>query len=275
METIGSRQLYSFLSNSGRAEQASNTAVRKDSGHYVKSFVDLAQKIAELQFRNRDMVLLFRGQRNDHLNKQRNSSLRPSLLRDSDVSRAYRRLQRAEELLVKKYTFTGKERILRHQALRWSILQHYEVCGTPLLDVTQSLRIAASFATDLERDRAFVYVLGVPHISGAITAHDDAGIEVIRLSSVCPPEAMRPHLQEGYLLSEYPELANIDQKTHYENHELDFGKRIVAKFAFNPKEFWKMSEAFPLIKRDAIYPPEKADPVLALAELIKREIEVD
>jgi hypothetical protein len=273
METIGSKQLYSFLSTSKRAEAASNTAVRKDDGHYVRSFVDLAQKVAELHFRNRDMVLLFRGQRNDHLNKQRNSSLRPSLLRDSDGSKAYSRLQRAEALLVAKYSFTGKERILRHQALRWSILQHYEVCGTPLLDVTQSLRIAASFATDLKRDKAFLYVLGVPHISGAITAHDDAGIEIIRLSSVCPPEAMRPHLQEGYLLSEYPELANIDQKFHYENHELDFGKRIVAKFIFDPREFWNKSEAFPLISRDAIYPPEATDPVLALAESIKREIE--
>jgi hypothetical protein len=272
VETIGSKQLFSFLANSSQAEAVSNTSVRKDSGHLVKSYVQLAQKVAELQFRNRDLVLLFRGQRLDYKNRQGNSSLRPSLLREQKSNDAYERLLMAERLLREKYNFTGKDRIARHQALRWTILQHYEVCGTPLLDVTQSLRIAASFATDKNSDQAFVYVLGVPHISGAITAHDDAGIEVIRLSSVCPPEAMRPHLQEGYLLSEYPELANLDQRKHYENHELDFGKRIVSKFVFNPKTFWERSIAFPLIEENALYLPEVSDPVLALAQEIKREV---
>ncbi|PHQ83050.1 MAG: hypothetical protein COB65_07895 [Thalassobium sp.] len=273
VETIGSKQLYSLLSKSKSAEATSNTKVRKDDGHTVESYVELAQKVAELQFRNRDLVFLFRGQRSDHKNKQRNSSLRPSLLRDRRSNLAYEKLLDAERLLMERYTFTGKERIARHQALRWSILQHYEVCGTPLLDVTQSLRIAASFATDKSSEQAFVYVLGVPHISGAITAHDDAGLEVIRLSSVCPPEAMRPHLQEGFLLSEYPELASLGQKQHYENHELDFGKRIVAKFVFNPNSFWQQSKAFPLVERDAIYPPGASDPLLSLTQKIKSEIE--
>ncbi|WP_109313559.1 FRG domain-containing protein [Ruegeria sp. AU67] len=273
METIGSKQIYSFLEVSEHAEIASNTRVRKDTGHLVKSYVDLARKVAELQFRNRDLVFLFRGQRKDYRNKQRNTSLRPTLLRESRSSQAYEKLLRAEGLLMKRYTLTGRDRIARHQALRWSILQHYEVCGTPLLDVTQSLRIAASFATDKSSEQAFVYVLGVPHISGAITAHDDAGLEVIRLSSVCPPEAMRPHLQEGFLLSEYPELASLGQKQHYENHELDFGKRIVAKFVFNPKLFWQKSQAFPLVERDAIYPSGASDPLLSLTQKIKSEIE--
>ena len=39
------------------------------------------------------------------------------------------------------------DRLRRQRILRWSILQHYEICDTPLLDVTQSIRIAASFAS--------------------------------------------------------------------------------------------------------------------------------
>jgi hypothetical protein len=51
------------------------------------------------------------------------------------------------------------------------MLQHYEVCPTPLLDVTHSLRVAASFATeDATDNHAVLYVIAVPQISGAITA---------------------------------------------------------------------------------------------------------
>jgi hypothetical protein len=49
-----------------------------------------------------------------------------------------------------------------------------------------------------------LYVIGVPNISGAISASAEAGLQVIRLSSVCPPSAIRPNVQEGYLVGEYP-----------------------------------------------------------------------
>jgi hypothetical protein len=123
--------------------------------------------------------------------------------------------------------------------LRWSILQHYEICATPLLDVTQSLRVAASFASERTTAEAFIFVLGVPNLSGAVTANAETGIQIVRLTSVCPPNAKRPHVQEGYLLGEYPELSDYSQKRLYAHHEVDFGKRLVAKFRFDPKSFWK------------------------------------
>ena len=116
-------------------------------------------------------------------------------------------------------------------------------------------------------------ILGVPNISGAITASDEAGLEIIRLSSVCPPEAVRPHIQEGYLLSEFPELADLNQKNHYENHELDFGKRVLAKFRFKPDHFWAVNPAFPKVPTEALYPTAPHDPILELAETIKAELQ--
>jgi hypothetical protein len=80
----------------------------------------------------------------------------------------------------------------------WAILQHYEVCDTPLLDVTNSLRVAASFATNNPAaEGPVLYVLGVPSLSGSITASSEQGLQIIRLSSICPPEARRPYFQEG------------------------------------------------------------------------------
>jgi hypothetical protein len=73
METIGNQQLWSWLDGAEKAEQVSNTKVRKDRGLLVENYLDLAQKIAELQYRNRDYVLMFRGQATDHKNNGRNS----------------------------------------------------------------------------------------------------------------------------------------------------------------------------------------------------------
>ena len=49
-----------------------------------------------------------------------------------------------------------------------------------------------------------LYVIGVPNISGAISASAEAVLQVVRLSSVCPPSAVRPNVQDDYLVGEYP-----------------------------------------------------------------------
>jgi hypothetical protein len=181
------------------------------------------------------------------------------------------KLPEAERLLVNRYksaNSSSTNRVKRRHIVRWSILQHYEVCATPLLDATQSLRVAASFASDDAEEEAFVFILGVPNISGAITASVEAGLEIIRLSSVCPPEAVRPHIQEGFLLSEYPELNNYEQKQNYRNYEIDFGHRLLAKFRFNPRSFWDHN-TFPMVAHEALYPTIRMDPLYELTQSIK------
>jgi hypothetical protein len=179
-------------------------------------------------------------------------------------------LNKAERLLGEMYSGAGRQRLERQQILRWSILQHYEVCATPLLDVTHSLRIASSFASIGANEEAFVFVLGVPNLSGAITASAEAGIQIVRLSSVCPPTALRPHMQEGYLLGEYPEMTGYDQKQHYAQYEIDFGRRLIAKFRFNPTTFWT-DDSFPMVNKAALYPNDD-DPLFELSDSIKRNL---
>lgn len=283
METVGQIKLWSFAERGEKAVPMSCSTVRKSNARFVESFLDLAKKVAELQFMNRDLVLMFRGQSADHRNKSGNTSLKPTIFRAKTAARLptenalaarYRRLGNAELALVDSYragNTPGSQRLRRQQILRWSILQHYEVCRTPLLDVTHSLRIAASFASLDEPDEAHVMVIGVPHVSGAVTASADAGLQIIRLSSVCPPSAVRPHIQEGYLLGEYPEMAKADQKQNYKHYEIDFGRRLVAKFRFRPLDFWAASEDFPQVCRGALYPPQ--DPLLTITDAIEAKLE--
>jgi hypothetical protein len=284
METIGQSALWSFLEGSPKIQSTTNNKVRAGDGVFVESYLDLATKVAELQFKNRDYVMLFRGQHQDYPNRQGNTSLKPNLFRphgDDEVGatwseligRRFDCLKEAEKELVSSFA-TGIEAdtkyLKRHRILQWALLQHYEVCKTPLLDVTHSLRIAASFASIDADDAAFLFVLGVPNLSGAVTASAEGGLQIIRLSSVCPPSAVRPHIQEGYLLGEYPEMTDFNQKQHYESYEIDFGRRLIAKFRFNPTTFWK-KDTFPMVSKRAFY-PDAADPIFELTQQVKNAI---
>jgi hypothetical protein len=281
METIGSQKIWSFFDRQGKCLIARNTAIREGAGHKVRDYLELATKIAELQFLNRDHVLLFRGQGSDHTNIKGNSSLKPTLFRSPKgnpdqptLDARFKALERAEQALIERYAasgFLGIERLRRHRILRWSILQHYEVCTTPLLDVTHSIRIAASFASLANARLAYVYVLGVPNLSGAITASIEAGLQIVRLSSVCPPSAVRPHIQEGYLLGEYPEMTGYAQQQNYFHYEIDFGRRLVAKFCFDPRTFWN-NDAFRQIDKPALYPPANNDPLYKLALNVQKDV---
>lgn len=278
MEIIGKDEILSFTSR-GVLETMTCMAVRKSGGLKVRSFMDLATRIAALQYSNPAHVLLFRGQSHDHkrgaIGRPLFTSLSPSMFRGSDsgapdaneLMRRFQNLEQFEKLLVRRYRnagFQDIDRLERHRILRWSILQHYEVCPTPLLDVSHSLRIAVSFACDTAQKEAFLFVLGVPNISGAITASAETGLQIIRLSSVCPPDAIRPHIQEGYLLGEYPEMGAYDQKALYAHYEIDFGRRLIAKFRFSPNDF-RNDPDFPIVRRQALY-PDAEDPLYKLAK---------
>lgn len=283
VETIGESEIWSFLDGKSHALRLTCSQIRRDAGHRVRSYLELATKVAELNFRNREHVLMFRGQSGDYRNRSKNTTIKPSLFRPRAGSAAnpnqgtlqarFAKLLQAERRLVTGYVgkgFLGRERLMRHRILRWSIIQHYEICRTPLLDVSQSLRVAASFASMSNAKEAYIYVLGIPNVSGGVTASAEANIQAIKLASVCPPIAVRPHVQEGYLLGEYPEMANFEQKQMYGHYEIDFGRRLVAKFRFAPKTFWK-SDDFPRVTENALY-PNASDPLYTLAQRIRNAI---
>ncbi len=283
MDTIGEKKLWSFLANHAEARETNNSEVRRCEAYLVNSYFELATKVAELQFRNPSYVLLFRGQHRDY-QQTGLTTLRPTLFRSSDdksakaqfasLDRRFRRLKMAEERLSSEFrpevARLGSNFVERYRVVRWSILQHYEVCHTPLLDVTHSLRISCSFASiGAKNGEAYLFVLAVPHISGAVSVCAEEGIQTVRLVSVTPPSAIRPHLQEGYLLGEYPELDTLNQKSQYVVEEVDFGNRLVAKFRFDPALFWDRHD-FPVVSKAALYPEQ--DPVLSLTESIKQQV---
>lgn len=284
MEIIGSQRIQTFSEGSDGIKALTCGTIRKNGAHRVRNFMDLATKVAELQFRNRDFIMMFRGQHGDYRNRSGQTSLESSLMRATDstreatesaIGRRFAKLVAAEQALVAEYRrhgLLGGERLERQRILRWAILQHYEICKTPLLDVTQSLRIAASFASHNAGRQAYLMVLGIPHVSGAVTASAEAGLQVVCLASACPPTAVRPHIQEAYLLGEYPDFSSAEQGLFYSHAEMDFGRRLIAKFCFDPNQFWEKGGNFPRIGEDALYPMGSQDPMCTLAEAVKAAI---
>lgn len=224
--------------------------------HDVHSYTDLLRKVAALAYYNKEFSFLFRGQSSDYMLDANgepgiHSHLYPSILRTvKDISKSAVNMkfvlkQRFRILAVAERKLKDCARIgeiSRDQLLRWALLQHYEVCPTPLLDITSSLQVAVSFAVENQRDSAILYILAVPQIAGVVSVSIDAGTQVIRLSQVCPPEALRPHFQEASLIGNYPSLETEDfLKNPRGKLWLNFAGRMLAKFRLNGCGSWDQS----------------------------------
>jgi hypothetical protein len=203
--------------------------VASGDGFPVDTYRELVEYCAALAYLNKDHLLFFRGQGVDFKNKNDKSTFYPSIYRGDylpkrEVEHRFDILNQASSKLVELLstrTKDGTGELKRKKYIQWSILQHYEVCGTPLIDLTHSLRVACSFA-QLENgnDHAYVYVFGLPYITNRISINSEHDLINIRLLSICPPDALRPYFQEGYL------AATSDIEHEYDSKsELDF-KRL-------------------------------------------------
>jgi hypothetical protein len=247
--------------------------VWKATAFEVSNFRALVEHVARLAYANSDVLLFFRGQNKDYQSKAGGTTLYPAIYRgDALAARELRHrfelLDQAGRLLVERFKNAGIEghRELRQKCyIQWSILQHYEVLSTPLLDLTQSLRVACSFAQLSSTDpTCYVYVLGLPYLTNRISVNSEHDIVNVRLLSICPPAALRPYFQEGYLASTADVTTDYESKT-----ELDFRNRLIAKFAIaRTRSFW--GSGFDQIPETALYP--RGDQILDLCNRLKVQL---
>lgn len=268
-------------------ESFSKFGITKDNylshdGYPVTNFAELRKLIAELSCLNPDSILFFRGQHTDHRRPYGKmgeaSTFLPSIfrgkLRKGDLIEKWNKLELATNLLIDKLKTIPEARKKEFNFLKakrlaqWSVLQHYEVVDTPLLDVTQSLRVACSFA-ELGRtsDTAYIYVFALPYPTGRISINSEQYITNIRLLSVVPSCVRRPHNQEGFLIGEDDMV-----KTDSVSDRFDFRRRSIAKFKLDLREgsgFWEdcgLTER-PLTEQE-LY-PDKSDDSDTLGQICK------
>lgn len=224
----------------------------------VKSYRALVEHVARLSYLNPNQLLFYRGQDKDFQSKAGGSTIYPAIYRGDNVAKReleyrFEQLDSAARALAARLTkekIEGHRDVARRKYIQWSILQHYEVVATPLLDVTHSLRVACSFAQYGSSDpTCYVYVIGLPFTANRISLNSEEDIVNIRLLSICPPDALRPYFQEGYMVGTPDVTFDFDSKT-----ELDFRNRLIAKFAIPRAQshFWR--GGFAAIPEEALYP---------------------
>lgn len=215
----------------------------------IDNFHNLVMEIGELAYKNPNVMLFYRGQSKNYTkNKNPLYTVCPTIYRSGDTKEVkvnFKILETASNKLLKELEKNEKEldknewkEIKFIKLLQYSILQHYEVCSTPLLDVTQSIKVACSFAVlnkdQKESEKGYIYIFGLPYINGRISIDSEEYITNIRLLNISCSISKRPFFQEGYLVqSEFI----TDEELNFK--ELDFCNRLIAVYEFeNNKNFW-------------------------------------
>jgi hypothetical protein len=112
----------------------------------------------------------------------------------------------------------------------WAVAQHYELSPTPLIDITPSLRVAASFALWGGQPSGYLYVAALPPSTNSVTFDADQHVVLARLQAVCPPVAKRPHYQDGFLVGRFPFMSpNPNQIDKDPANVSDLARRLVAR----------------------------------------------
>jgi hypothetical protein len=235
----------------------SDSSPSKSDALPVRTYKDLLEHVARLAYLNKDYVLFYRGQDRDFTNKAGASSFYPTIYRGEKVGKAELDLRfdilasASRQLcgLLEREDIEGCRDVSRRKYIQWSILQHYGVCQTPLIDLTHSLLVACSFALlESATGSPSVFVFGMPFITNRVSINSEQDLVMIRLLSICPPKALRPYYQEGY-------LAGTDEVTNeYESKdELDLNRRLIAKFRISGgATFW--GKGMSPIQRSMLYP---------------------
>jgi len=245
--------------------------VRRGPAPVVTGFSQLWRLLAEVSVRNHRFLPLLRGQGSDYRTRGGKTTLRPTLFRpppgqqrlSSPRLRGRVALLSAcgKEVRARRASLQPHLGVSRFPEFAWAILQHYEVCPTPLLDLTHSLRVAVAFAVHGSPDgRGYVYQLGVPYqMTGCISHSVQENMVVQTLLPSCPPDALRPLFQRGYLVGSFPgDPALYQECGPRERPEVDLGVRLLAKYrvegASEGGPFWADASHETALPGEALFP---------------------
>lgn len=290
MEPLGNEQVRTYTHSREEIEPTHGGLIlAARPPHRVRSYRDLLAKVAALAYHNSHYTLLFRGQSEDFgfdaTAGEGRSALYPSIFRtvpnqghhapdmEKVVSGRFAILRKAEDCLNDLLRW-GE--ITRNKLLRRALLQHYEVCPTPLLDVTPILGVAVSFAFQGAKEEPLLCVFAVPHLTGIVSTSVEAGTQTVRLAGVCPPTAFRPHFQDAILIGDYPDVDDslLPPKSQGKLRH-SFACRLLAKFQL--PTISKLRKGGFSAVADTILRPDKSDEyakrLTPLADTFRPELE--
>lgn len=101
--------------------------------------------------------------------------------------------------------------------------QHYELCLTPHLDVTEDFEVAYSFAKHKDIKKGFVFLIRTPRCPHLVNVFFEENLYAINLQKIVIPQSTRPNKQKAWSLSFYPEISSLTKEL-YGPSSFDLGK---------------------------------------------------
>jgi hypothetical protein len=237
--------------------------IRASEGYKVTTFRQLINEVANVAISNKNFEMFYRGQKEDHKNNQAvfysdrkaKSTIYPTICRPSKKLDGCLKYSIKKTEIIKRYEDLAKmidivrgDKGSYFNEYYYSLFQHYEILPTPFIDITQSLRVAATFALK-ESQSGYLYVFGLPYPNQSISYYSDLGIVLIKLQNVIQANALRPRYQEGFLVGKYPITTT---KTNGD----ELANRMVAKFYIDNTtgDFW--DKYFLPMPDEVLFPPD-------------------
>lgn len=242
------------------------------NGLKVGSYKELLLKVAELNYSNQDLTLVFRGQSQDFKTNigYKSSGLYPTIFRNPParcsvgapkvVDFKFKLLNDASSGLrdiASKLPQRVQRNVRNIEVLRWALIQHYEITDTPYLDLTPKIDVALNFALQEAKDYCYLYVIGLPNQNSIYQGSVTDSIESVYLPRYCPPEFIRPHIQNGFVVGEFPPVKNYQDRREAGDTRApyNFHNRMVCKFkipvSFNKEGMANLTSDFLLSSDDA------------------------
>jgi hypothetical protein len=298
-EVYGPYAYRTFERNGGftgsiKSVRQRSLAVFDDEPLVCTKYTDLVEKVSFFTVMNKRNAIYFRGQ-SSHLPivpaifRSRWKSIGGTIFdipnTDSARQKIYELLNgRISEIVLNscsKFPMPRRSTLEMFREAVWSVAQHYELWPTPLIDITPNLRAAASFALSNSSNTGNLYLFAMPPSTNSITFEADQHIVLARLQAVCPPVAMRPHYQDGFLAGRFPFIGpNPNKIDRQPNKVSDLTRRLIARIVLKDEYsasestggFW--STDFPRISTAALMPDLENDRLLREFMQFSNEIDV-
>jgi hypothetical protein len=168
-------------------------------------------------------MTFFRGQPDRYMSPEGKDWILPSICRASDGFICQRELnERIKDLDVRLTQMSDSyiesdvwsddvsiNKLLSDKFVGYGLCQHYELCKTPHLDVSEDFEVAYSFAKFQDVNKGFIYLISVPVCPHLINIFFYENLYAINLQKIVIPQSTRPNVQKAWSLSFYPKISSL------------------------------------------------------------------
>ena len=190
---------------------------------------DLYSIINRWQSKHSDTSMtFFRGQPTRHLSREGKDLILPSICRtnegdicQNELNKRIKKLDTRVKQMSDSYIdsdvwsdSTSILKLLSDKFVGYGLCQHYELCKTPHLDVSEDFEVAYTFSKFPDLNKGVIYIISVPACPHLINILFYEQLYAINLQKIVIPQSTRPKVQKAWSLSFYPDISTLTHELY-------------------------------------------------------------